>query len=533
MTEPSPSPGSRTGSRTRIHSIMVASGILLSRIAGFIRARVFAHYFGNGWVADALNGAFRIPNILQNLFGEGALSASFIPVYANLLARGEKEEADRVAGAVAAILMIVTSVLVLIGIVATPFIIDIVVPGFSGKTRELCIVLVRILFPGVGLLVWSAWCLGILNSHGKFFLSYVAPVVWNVVIIAAIIAGAAFSDQTTLARWAAWGSVAGSAMQIIFQLPMVLRLLGRLRLNMDHHLASVRTVIKNFVPVFFSRGVLQISSFVDQILSSFLPTGAVAAFSYAQILYTLPVSLFGMSVSAAELPAMSRAVGNDEERADYLRKRLNSGLRQIAFFIVPSAVGFLALGDIIAAAIFQTGKFGHDDSVYVWSILAGSAVGLLASTMARLYSSTFYALRDTRTPLRYAVIRVALAAGLGYLASQHLPSLLGIEARWGVAGITMASGFCGWVEFVLLRFSLNRRIGKSGLPVSYNAKLWLAAGAGAAAAWAVKLNTSHFHPIVQALLVLGPYGIVYFAITLLMKLPEAQFIKRVTSIIKR
>ena len=133
----------------------------------------------------------------------------------------------------------------------------------------------------------------------------------------------------------------------------------------------------------------------------------------AQALYTLPVSLFGMSISAAELPAMSSATGTDQEIADTLRVRLNAGLRQIAFFVIPSAVAFLAFGDVIAGALFQSGKFTAADSRYVWAILAGSAVGLLAATMGRLYSSGFYALQDTRTPLRFALLRVILTTVLG------------------------------------------------------------------------------------------------------------------------
>jgi putative peptidoglycan lipid II flippase len=156
-------------------SFLVAAGILLSRIAGLIRDRVFAHYFGNSDAADAFKAAFRIPNALSNLFGEGVLSASFIPVYAGLLARDEEEEARRTAGAVAALLALSTSILVLIGVLATPYLIDAIAPGFSGEKRDLTIRLVRILFPGAGLLVLSAWCLGILNSHRRFFLSYITP----------------------------------------------------------------------------------------------------------------------------------------------------------------------------------------------------------------------------------------------------------------------------------------------------------------------------------------------------------------------
>ena len=518
--------GPGPGSRTRWHAFLVASGILLSRIAGLVRVSVFAYFFGNSDAADAFNAAFRIPNFLQNLFGEGVLSASFIPVYANLLARDEKEEARRVAGAVAALLMLATSILVLIGVLATPWLVYAIAPGFTGEKQELCVLLVRILFPGAGLLVWSAWCLGILNSHGRFFLSYTAPVVWNLVIIATLAVFGWSVEQYPLARLAAWGSVAGSVLQILIQLPMVIRLLGRVRLSLNHRISHVRTVVRNFIPVFVSRGVVQISGYVDQILASFLASGAVAGLSYAQTLYMLPVSLFGMSVSAAELPAMSKAVGSDDQVAELLRARLNNALRQIAFFVVPSAMAFLALGDIVAAPIYQRGQFTRADTVYVWGILAGASVGLLASTLGRLYSSTFYALRDTRTPLRYAIVRVVLAAGLGYLLSQHVPSLVGIDTRWGAAGITIASGLCGWIEFMLLRRSLNRRIGRSGLEFSFIVKLWLAAAAGAAAAWAVKIFVGHCHPVILALLVLGPYGIVYFAVCYIMKIPEVRFLNR-------
>jgi len=164
----------------------VGSGILLSRIAGLIRERVFAHYFGNSDAADAFKAALRIPNFLQNLFGEGVLSASFIPVYAGLLAREDDEEAQRTAGAVAGLLALSTSILVLIGVLATPYLIDLIAPGFHGEKRELTIRIVRILFPGAGLLVFSAWCLGVLNSHRRFFLSYIAPVIWNAAMIATL-----------------------------------------------------------------------------------------------------------------------------------------------------------------------------------------------------------------------------------------------------------------------------------------------------------------------------------------------------------
>ncbi len=535
MTKSGIDKDNQTGSHSRkgaAHAFLVGSGILLSRIAGLVRDRVFAHYLGNSDAADAFRAAFRIPNFLQNLFGEGVLSASFIPVYAGLEAQGKHEEAKRVAGAVAGILSLVISLLVLAGILATPILIGLIAPGFSGEKRELCIRLVRIFFPGAGMLVFSAWCLGILNSHGRFFLSYAAPVLWNIMIIITLI-GFGSSSEFSIAEWTAWGAVAGSAVQVLVQLPAVLRLLKGLHLSVNTRLKGVRTVIRNFIPVFISRGVVQISAYIDSILASLLPTGAVAALAYAQTLYTLPVSLFGMSVSAAELPAMSRAIGNVEDVSQELRSRLNKGLSRIAFFIVPSATAFLMLGDVVAGAIYQTGKFTRADSIYVWAILAGSAVGLLASTLGRLYSSAFYALKDTRTPLRFAVIRVILASAFGYFASMHLPALIGIEARWGIAGITAASGFCGWIEFLLLRSSLNKRIGKTGLVLSGTLKLWAAAIIAGGIAWIAKVNIGQYHPVISAVIILGVYGITYFTMALILRVPEAEMLKRVKDFLKR
>ena len=521
MTEPASAdmqPPSRDG--TGRYALIVATGIFASRIFGLVRQRFLSHYLGLSDAADAFNAAFRIPNVLQNLFGEGVLSASFIPVYARLVAEGDRKEAARVAGAVAALLALVTSVLVLLGVLATPWLIGLIAPGFDGAKRELTIRLVRILFPGMGLLVLSAWCLGVLNSHRRFLLSYAAPVVWNVAIIASLIMFGGKMDGFELAEMAAWGSVIGSGLQFLVQLPVVLRLLGGVNLSLRSLSLNVRTVVRNFVPVFVGRGVVQISAYVDTLLASLLPSGAVTGIANAQVLYTLPVSLFGMAVSAAELPAMSEALGGESEVASYLRQRLSTGLRRIAFFVIPSAVAFFALGDVIAAALFQTGRFTHSDATYVWAILAGSAVGLLASTMGRLYSSTFYALRDTRTPLRFAMVRVALGIALGYVVALKGPALVGIDARWGAAGLTAAGGVAAWLELALLRRALALRIGATGLQPSHALRLWGAAIVGAAVAFVLKLGVGLWHPVVVAIVVLGTYGLIYVGLSAVLGVQE-------------
>lgn len=324
-----------------------------------------------------------------------------------------------------------------------------------------------------------------------------------------------FGGHSTLSQLAvtlAWGSVAGSALQFGIQLPVVLRLARHLRLRLDWESPHVREVIRNFVPVFISRGVVQISAYIDALLASLLPTGSVTGLINAQLIYVLPVSLFGMSVSAAELPVMSSATGSTEEIQAALRDRIHSGLRHIAFFIVPSAAGFLAFGDLIAGALLQTGRFTHTDAQYVWGILAGSAVGLLASTMGRLYSSAYYALRDTRTPLKFAVLRVALTTVLGYICSKPLPLWIGIDPRWGVAGLTASAGIAGWVEFALLRRGMHRRLGAAVSVSGFVAKLWLAALVAVAVGSAGRWTPFASHPIYGAIATLVPFSVVYLVI---------------------
>ena len=511
---------------------MVAAGILTSRLAGLVRSAVVAHYLGNGAVASAWTAAFRIPNLLQNLFGEGALSASFIPVYARLQSGGmldaaRRDEARRLAGSVAALLGLVVSVVVVAGVLATPLLIDLIAPGFEGEMRELTIRLVRIAFPGTGILVLSAWCLGVLNSHHRFFLPYAAPVAWNFAIVAAFLLFRDAASLPRLAELAMWGAVAGSLLQLVVQLPTVVRLLGGLRLSLAARPPSLRIVLRNFVPVSLARGVTQVSAYVDTLLASLISATAVASLGYAQLLATLPVSLFGMAVSAAELPAMSSAQGSEAEIAAQLRARLDAGLRRIAFFVVPSAIAFASIGHLLAAVIFQSGRFTAADSVTVWSILAASAVGLLAATLGRLYSSSYYALRDTRTPVRIALARVATGVALGWLLGLVLPRQLGIDPRWATAGLALGASLAAWVEFSLLRRGMNRRIGTTGVAGGLLVRLLVAALVGAAGAWGVHLALPSIGRL-EGLAAAATFGVLYLLTTLALGVSEARGLLRRT-----
>jgi putative peptidoglycan lipid II flippase len=400
-------------------------------------------------------------------------------------------------------------------VLAAPLMVTVIAPGFTGPKRDLTIHLVRVLFPGAGFLVASAWCLGVLNSHGKFLLSYTAPVAWNAAMIGTLLYFGERHGIEWLAMDLAWGSVAGSFLQFAVQAPMAFGLSrhpGRPALT-----APVRQAMRNFVPIMISRGAVQLTAFIDAWIASWLPTGAVAALSNAQLLYTLPVSLFGISISAAELPAMSGDAAGDAGFAA-LRIRLNAALERMAFFVIPSAVAFVALGDVMAAALLQRGRFEATDALYVWGILAGSAVGLLASTMARLYSVAHYAIGDAKKPLRFAAVRLVVVTILGYICALILPPRLGIAPGWGAAWLTVSAGVAGWIEFALLRASLNRRVGKTGLRASYTVRLWIAGVAGAAMAWGVKLALPPLHPLVRGAVVLPVFGAAFLAAALLLRL---------------
>lgn len=503
---------------------LIAAGILLSRIFGLVRQKVLAFFLGDGMAADVLTAAFRIPNFLQNLFGEGVLSASFIPVYSRLLAEGKREEAGRVAGAVFSLLALTTAGLVLGGMAATPLLVDLIAPGFAGDARALAVRLVRLIFPGVGMLVLSAWCLGVLNSHRRFFLSYASPVLFNLTVIVALLVQGSGESADRIAWIAAVASVAGSALQFAIQLPLVLRCEPGLRFTPDLASPLVRSVATRFGTVVFGRGVVQVSAFVDTAIASFISVGSVATLGYSQAISMLPVSLFGMSVSAAELPAMSGEVGDEAQVAAAIRARLDRGLARIAFFVVPSAAAFLLIGDVLAAGLYRGGAFTVQSGLWVWMALAGSAIGLVAGTMGRLYSSASYAMGDATTPLRFALIRVVLGASLGVAGVLLVTRATALDPRYAIFALTAGSGVAAWVEYQLLRRAIGRRVGPTGVPAGRMATLWALALVAGLLAFGTRLplQAEGFNAIVQATAAVAMFGAVYLGGARLLKVDDAR-----------
>ena len=507
-----------TGGR---HAAHVAAGILVTRVLGYVRERVFAYYFGSSAAADAFRAALRIPNAIRNLLGEGTLSASFIPVYAALNEREDKQAARGLAGAVLGLLLLASGVLALLGIAFAPAITAIVAQGFDAPRRELATVLVRILFPMTGLMVVSAWCLGILNTHRWFFLPYAAPALWNVAGIIAMVAAGTWlagrdlplTDQLyRLSLALAWGTVAGSALQIAVQLPACWRLLSGIALRFSAAPEGVGQVLVAWAPLVVGAGVAQLSGLVDTFLGSFTGVGGLASLGYAQLIQVLPISLFGVSVAAVSLPDLARDAAGAEPKGQ-LRGRIAVGFRRIAFFVVPSAFAFAALGPTIVGALFQTGRFDTDDTALVGGVLAAYGAGLLGQATAKLFASGFYALRDTRTPVGIGILSLVVSGLASWLLMRRL----------GPAGIALGSAAGATLNMLLQLRGLDGRIGRVLSATDWRAMALVVSAALVATALGVGADhlAAAWRPIPRGLAVLGIFGVTYGALTLALRHPDA------------
>jgi putative peptidoglycan lipid II flippase len=535
-------PGATSGSQRR-GSYLVAAGILLSRIAGLIREVAISGYLGVGATADVFKAALRIPNLLQNLLGEGVLSASFIPVYSRLLEE-DQEEADALAGNILGLLLAVMAAIVALGVLFARPLTLILTPGFSGARLDLAVTLLRIMFPGIALLVLSAFCTGILNSHRQFFLSYVSPVMWNAAQIALVVAaGLAGATKVGIAHALAIGVVVGAIAEVAIQVRPVGRLMRGARLSIDRSSPDVRDVLGRFAPVVLGRGVVQLLTYVDLILASLLALGGVSALTYGQVLYLLPISLFGMAVAAAELPELSR-LGRAGHEA--IRLRLHTGMERITFYVAITAAVYVFAGDIVVGGLLQRGQFSSEDTRLVWFVIAAFALGLLGTTRSRLLQNGLYALDRPKLVARIAIARVGLAALLGgllmfpfdrfavvgssirqigHLGLTPLPDALRLAndgpPRLGVVGLALGAALSSWVEYRLLKGALEVRVGR--LPRIGRDGRWslIAALACGVLAAGLRSVSDDLPRLVAAAFVLGVTGLAYLTITATVGVSEA------------
>ena len=526
-------------------SSAVAAGIALSRLSGLLRESLLRSVLALGPAADAFAAALRIPNLLQNLLGEGSLSASFIPVYSRLLGEGRDDEAGRVAGAVAGLLAALAGGLVVVSILAARPLAVLLAPGFEGRRLDLTVDLLRITTGGLGLLVLSAWCLGVLNSHGRFFLPYVAPVLWNAAQVA-VLAAAAFGDWSPrgAAIALAWGLVAGGALQFGVQAVAVWRLAPDLRPSFGRGNAAVADVRRRFGPAVLGRGVLQLSGYLDLVLASLLVTGAVAGLLSAQMLYALPVALFATSVAVAELPEMSRLTS-----ASGLADRALAARRRTAFFVAFCTVAYLVLGESIVGALFGWGAFDADDTRAVALVLAAYSLGLPAVASSRIFQNTLYAVGDTSGPARIAAARVGLAAVVGIALmfpldriAAHGGALLTLDGvGWfgplnagirtgspdphlGAVGLALGSACAAWLELALLSRRCRRSVDGTSGPTAVMSRLAPATGAAVVVALGVRWATDGLPAIAAAPIGLAVAGCTYVLVASATGVDEADLV---------
>ena len=439
----------------------VGAGIFFSRISGFVRGVLLASFFGTSGLMDVWVAATKIPNVIQNLLGEGTLSASVIPVYVEFLEEEEEEEAGRFAGAVLGILMVVAGGAALLGMLLAPVFVPIAFFRWNPEKLALTTIIVQILFPMTAVLVVSAWALAILNSHRRFLVSYLAPVAWNSAIIATLLVvgfGFGWSGRQLLLA-TAWGALGGGILQFAVQLPYVVPLLEHFHLTLNRSVSGVGEAIRNLVPVVMARGVVNIGSLLDVIVAGFLAEGALAALGYAQMLYLLPISLFGMAIAASELPELSR---QRKAPASEVALQVSAALERIYFLLLPSTAAFLLLGDLFIGGLYQRGEFRSTDTPVVYAVLAAYALGLLASSGSRVLSSAFYAMRDTRTPARMAYLRVVVSLTVGISLMFPLDRFASGQLHYGATGLALGASVAAWLEYALLRRRLARVLGPHG-----------------------------------------------------------------------
>lgn len=492
-----------SGPKTRGSANNVAAAILLSRVFGLLREALIGATLGLTAGADAFRLAMRIPNIIQNLLGEGALGASFVPVYARLLEEENEIEARRVAGGVLGFLLALIAAAVAIIVLAAGPLVSVLGAGLDPVTQDLATSLTRITAAGIGLLGVSAWSLAILNSHRHYFLGYAAPVLWNLAQIGLLgvvtLFGLAESsadgtmDHETLATWLALAVLVGSALQLGVMLPRVVTLTNHVLPHLDRR-GQTGAVLRRFVPAVGARGVVQLSGFVDLFLAGLLSSGAVALLSLVQPLYLLPISVFGFSVATTELTEMSRQSANTEA----LSRRVGIGLRKVSLAAGVCTAILVFGGDEVAQALYRwpsqllgTDLLDSDQNRVIGLTLAAYALALPASMSARISQNALFALGDTRTPAKIAIVRLGVMVAASVLCMfqfDRLEMIDGVvqgwgelphwsfweplptavrhvkgQARLGPVGLGVGALAASSAEWVLLRHALERQLRK---PVS-------------------------------------------------------------------
>jgi len=445
MTELS-RPGSENAKVARAAGV-VGVATMLSRVFGFLRDMVVAAFFGAGPTTDAFFVAFRIPNMLRRLFAEGSLTVSFVPVFTEYLNRRSKPEALELANIAFTLLSILLAAVSVLGVLLSPFLVSVMAPGFSRSPEQytLAVFLTRFMFPYIFLISLVALCMGILNSLRHFAAPALSPVVLNICMILAALTLRDFFEEPIVAL--AVGVMAGGVLQLAMQVPFLVRLGVKLRPAFAFRHPGIRRMALLFLPAFFGAAIYQINIFIATILASLLPPGSVSFLYYADRIVELPLGVFAIAVGTAALPSLSEQVA--QGRMEEFKRTISFSLRLILFVAIPATVALIVLREPIISVLFQRGQFDAVSTNLTAQALLYYALGLWAFSGIRVVVSAFYALQDTKLPMR--------AAAVALVVNVAASVILMFPLRHG--GLALATSIASAVNVGILAIVLKRRIG--------------------------------------------------------------------------
>ncbi|NVM22206.1 MAG: murein biosynthesis integral membrane protein MurJ [Desulfobacterales bacterium] len=429
---------------------IVGAATLLSRIFGFVRDVVVAWFFGAGPAADAFFVAFRIPNLLRRLFAEGSLTISFIPVFTEHLYKHGREDAFGLARSAWWILTMILAALTVIGIIVSPFIVRLIAHGFLALPEkfELTVLLTRIVFPYIFFIALVALSMGILNALGHFAAPAFAPVLLNVAMIGAVLLLSPHLTRPSIGL--AVGVIIGGCLQLGLQIPFLIRKGFHLLVRSPLYHAAIKRIALLMTPAVFGSAVYQINIFVGTLLASLLPEGSVSYLYYADRLVQFPLGVFGIALATAVLPSLSKqAAAGDLEG---LRASFSYALRLVFFITIPAMTGLIILREPIVRLLFQRGAFDPATTVLTTRAVLYYGLGLWAFSGVRIVVAAFYALQDTKTPVKIAVVSLLVNIALSIL-------LMG-PMRHG--GLALATSLSSGVNLMLLIHALKKRLGRIG-----------------------------------------------------------------------
>jgi putative peptidoglycan lipid II flippase len=437
--------------RSLIKSTSVVSAMtLLSRILGLIRDMVLARFFATSMVMDAFLVANRIPNMLRRFFAEGAFSQGFVPVMARYREKHSHAEAREFVDAIAGTFAIILFIITLIGVIAAPVLVAIVAPGFigDGGDFELATMMLRFTFPYLFFVSLTAFAGGILNTYGRFAVPAFTPVILNVALIAGVYYWAPQLQQPGMAL--AYAVFVAGILQLLFQIPFLLRIraLPRPKWNFRHE--GVQRSMRLMLPAIFGSSVAQINVLVGGIIASLLGVGKISLLYYSDRLMEFPLGLFGIALATVTLPFLSRQFSNDLH-AEF-SATIDWSMKLVLLIAVPAAVGLIVLAEPLVATIFYGGAFTSDDVRMTGLALRAFAIGLVGFSFVKILAPAYFARHDTRTPVRMALIALAVNFVLSVFLAWYLTSRGYAGNHAGLAlAISVAALLNAWLLYRGLR----------------------------------------------------------------------------------